>query len=344
MAKTISSFASALVGLVLLAEVTNSASGQSLTVKNGDLLAGFRKTGSHQANFEVVVNIGNITNFEALSAGSKINITNYVTQQLSDAFSDFNNLQWSVSAAFPGVSKWAGFPGSTIWYSLARTNVSSPAPAPPRAPVGSQQQTRQAMLSVGLGAAAIAANLGTSNIDNTRFLVREPINDPNNLSSFIGDVLSPSVGNFQSTLAFSVENTTPGTFSNPVANDLFQSCPMGTVDPFTGVTTGAAYVVGSFALNPDGTMTFTRASTNSVPPSPPPAPNLSITRLSTTTTISFLTTNSATYKLYYTNSAGLNAPVNSWPVLQQVVSGDGNIQSFTDTSTDLDRVYRVSAQ
>src|SRR4029077_10691703 len=62
----------------------------------GDLCAGFRKTGVNQANYELVVNIGNITNLEAVPAGSSISISNYGSSALLDAFSDLNNLQWSV--------------------------------------------------------------------------------------------------------------------------------------------------------------------------------------------------------------------------------------------------------
>ena len=198
------------------------------------------------------------------------------------------------------------------------------------------------MVSVGSGAASISANLGSSNIDNNAVLVREPINDPNDLSSFIGDSLNPAVGNFGSTLPFSVESTTPATFSSAASSDLYQSCPSGTTDPKSGLTTGAAYFVGYFTLAPSGTMTFTRAATNAVT-LPPPAPTLSIARSGTTTTISVPTTNAATYTLHYTNSLGLTAPVNQWPSTAQTITGDGSTKSFTDTSTDASRVYRVQA-
>jgi hypothetical protein len=331
------------IGLMGVVSLTQLAEAQPFVAHNGDLIAGFRKTGAHQANYELVVNVGNITNFEALSPGSTVAISNYVPSQLSDAFSDYNNLQWSVAAAFPGAAKWAGYPSSTIWYTIARSDERVQSQPPQRIASGGQQQTRQAILSVSLGAASISANLGTSNQDNNVFLVREPLNDPNDLTSFIGDTLNSAVGDFASTLPFSVESTTPAAFAAAARSDLYQSCPSGTTDPTTGLTTGMTYLVGYFTLDPAGTMTFTRASTNSTPPLPPPAPVLSLARSGTTTTISIQTTNGATYTLYYTNSAGLSAPVTAWSSPPSTVAGDGSTKSFTDSTTDADRVYRVGA-
>jgi hypothetical protein len=314
---------------------------QSFSAHNGDLLAGFRKTGVHQANYEVVVKIGNITNLLNLQAGSTIPITNYAPSQLSDAFSDYNYLQWSVSGAFPGLSRWAGFPSSTLWYTVARVSPVTQSQTPTRGATSGQQNARQAILGVGTGAVSISSSLGTSNADNNVFLVREPINDPNDLTSFIGGLFNTTIGTFQDTLPISVENTTPSSFTSAVVSDLYQSCPNGTADPTTGLINGAAYLVGSFQLNPDGTMSFTRSS-GSTPPPPPTPPLLSIARSGTASMIFFATTNGATYTLLSTNSSGLSSSLASWAT-RGTLTGDGTIKSFTDTSTDGERFYRVSA-
>jgi hypothetical protein len=60
-------------------------------------------------------------------------------------------------------------------------------------------------------------------------------------------------------------------------------------------------------------------------------------------TISFVTSNAVTYKLFFTNSSGLTAPVTNWPSLPGTITGDGTTKSFTDTTTDAGRVYRVGA-
>src|SRR5262245_612808 len=97
----------AVSGLLFCADL---AKAQYFTANRGDLLAGFRKTGSSAGNYELVVNLGNVTNFEAVAAGATISVSNFSPSQLSAAFSSYNNLQWSVSAAFGTSSSWAGFP------------------------------------------------------------------------------------------------------------------------------------------------------------------------------------------------------------------------------------------
>ena len=84
----------------------------------GDTIAGFRKTGANKGTFQLVVNLGNVTNFLAVPAGSTIPISAYSTTQLGNAFPNFNNLQWSVFSAAQATSPWTNgfgvFPSSTI--------------------------------------------------------------------------------------------------------------------------------------------------------------------------------------------------------------------------------------
>src|SRR6266567_4019485 len=134
----------------------------------GDLLAGFRKTGPNQGNYELVVNLGNVTNFIALAEGSTISISRFSPSQLADAFPDGNqDLQWSVFSAFSGVSAWAtplgSFPPATIWYTLARTNLDVATQTHPRYPLGSQANIRQPILGVGGNASTISTGLGATN-------------------------------------------------------------------------------------------------------------------------------------------------------------------------------------
>jgi len=64
----------------------------------------------------------------------------------------------------------------------------------------------------------------------------------------------------------------------------------------------------------------------------------------TTTNASSYTTNGFTYVLHYTNSAGLTAPVSTWPASTNTVIGDGAIHSIQDISTDPNRFYRIAVQ
>ncbi|HSY42761.1 MAG TPA: hypothetical protein VK811_02550, partial [Candidatus Acidoferrum sp.] len=55
--------------------------------ETGDVLAGFRKSGLNDTTgYEVVANLGNVTNFLNMSAGTTITITNFTPLQLTDAF------------------------------------------------------------------------------------------------------------------------------------------------------------------------------------------------------------------------------------------------------------------
>jgi hypothetical protein len=124
-----------------------------------------------------------------------------------------------------------------------------------------------------------------------------------------------------------------GTFSSPatVYLDLW----------YATVPAGYTYVGYFTADLSTGTphLTFTPA----VGSQPPPAPALTINRTGTTSTISFGTTNGATYNLIFTNTAGLAAPRSSWSPLGSSIIGTGGVTNFTDTTTDPSRVYSVTA-
>jgi hypothetical protein len=198
------------------------------------------------------------------------------------------------------------------------------------------------MVGAGVGAGYISSS-GISNADNTATFVREPSGDVQHaLSVYIADPNSPNVADFNGTLGSDVDNTTPASFNSAVRSDLYQVCPSGTIDPITHSTGPLAYYVGYFQFNPDGTMTFTRGTTNSVVTIPPPQ-IVSINRTANVSTISFTTTNGATYSLYYTNAAGLGTPVAGWPSTGSV-AGDGTTKSLSDTTTDGVRFYRVGAR
>ncbi|MCX6924545.1 MAG: hypothetical protein NT154_15225 [Verrucomicrobia bacterium] len=98
---------------------------------------------------------------------------------------------------------------------------------------------------------------------------------------------------------------------------------------------------GYFTLGNNGSLTFTPGS--ATPPPPPPTPVLSIVRSNSVNIISFVSSNSATYKLFLTNSAGLNSQTTNWPSLPGTIVGNGSTKSFQDTTTDALRFYRVQA-
>lgn len=336
-----------LIPLAMLAIVTfpGSAGAQYFSATKGDLIAGFRKSSPYQGSYELVVKLGSVTNFLALPAGTTIPMNNFTPTQLSAAFSDYNNLQWSVFSRVNGApnSSWSGYHLGTIWFTLPRSAAGTQTMPPARAPYGSQGYVTSDINSIADNAALYSSSQGSTSQNNSAVLVRELVGNQYAFSQFIANPLYPAVGDFGGNLAAgNAENTTPASFTAAVVSDLYQSVPQTYVDPTTGTYDGAAYYVGYFTLNPDGTMTFTRASAVTAPP---PAPTITaITRTGNTANISFTTTTgSFTYSLYYTNSAGLAASTTNWPHAASV-NGDGSVKTLSDTTTDANRFYRIGAQ
>lgn len=306
----------------------------------GDLLLGFRKY-NPAGNYELVVDVGNITNFLALPAGTNVTISRFTSSQLSDAFSDYNNLHWSVASSIVSIGGANGFPYETIWYTLPRSSPGTQTSVPSRFFSSQQSSPMHSIDSIGSGAVQLSGT-GTTNTDDYSILVREAAGTGNSYSTFVEGVNDPSQGTYQDQWGYNVENVTPASFTSAVVSDLYQSVPIGDTDPNTGTNNGAAYYVGYFTLNTSGTMSFTRASIAVVTP---PAPQIvAITRSGNTSTVFFTTTNgSFTYTLYYTNSAGLSAPATNWPASSaSPIIGNGLTNSLSEITTATNRFYRVS--
>lgn len=263
----------AVLAVVLLLPELALATGAFNFNSAGDVLAGFRKTGVNAGKNELVVDLGNVTNFLALPAGATITITNVSPGQLTNAFTDtggFQNLQWSVFSTFVVSGSWVtplgSFPQDTLWYTLPAASISVQTQPPQGSYYPSQKNTKTEINSVGTSAATISQTLNSTNA----VLVIEPVATfPQNiLSFFIGDNTDVSEGDFGGSgnpLAYIVENTTPNPFTAPQRDDFYQVVPINELDPITGQNTGVGYFVGYFLLYPNGTETFTRASAVTAP-------------------------------------------------------------------------------
>ena len=240
----------------------------------GDVLVGFRKTGNNAGSYELVADVGSVTNLLLLPPGATTNINDITTTEVTNAFTDtgnFANLQWSVFAAFPNRSAWATplgtFPHYTTWYTLPSTNVNSQTQAPALNYTGESSSVMTSIESIGNSATTIANAIGTASTNNNTFLVREPVATYSDkiLSVYIGDAgfLGVAYGDFggnNSPLGYVVENTTPSPFSAPQRDDFYELVPSGQTDPITGPANAAGYFVGYFLLYPSGALTFTSAS------------------------------------------------------------------------------------
>lgn len=264
----------ALIGLPGVASAQYTAVFQYNQV--GDVLAGFRRSGNLAGQYQMVADLGNVTNLIKLSVGTTITVTNFTPGQLADAFTNYNNLQWSVFSAGTVANRsgtgWVTplgtFPGDSVWWTLPGTNVNTQTLPPPRETSGSQGNYLDLIYGVFSGAFNISADFPES-VDNTNSVVREPSSSQYALSVSIADELYPTNGDFGSQgtpLTYSVENNTGASFSAAQRSDFYQLCALGGVDPINNSTTNT-YFVGYFLLNPNGTMTFTRAAAVTPPPS-----------------------------------------------------------------------------
>lgn len=339
-------FGLAMMGLIAMAEVGRA---QPFTYTNNDLLLGFRKTGSFQESYEVVVNIGKAINYVQAAPGANVSVPNFNLAQLTPgSFANLNHLNWSVL----GFSKTnltsllPGYVNNVLWLTVPRTSPGVQSTPPTRLSY-SEQGGKVAVNINAIGANAVyLSGQTTSNQFNTAKFLREPVNDPSDLTSYIGGLASSSDSTLRDTWTQNnLELSTPASFTTCLISDLYEVWPINeshgfpVTDPHTGLTSGPAYYVGYFQLCPDGTVTFVRASTTVTPP----APQLTLTRAGTTNLISFPSANGATYTLYYTNSSGLISPLSTWPVSPSTISGDGSTKTFTNSASDSDRFYRVGA-
>lgn len=338
-------FCFAMFGVVALAQ---TAEALPFVFQSTDLALGFRKTGANQENYEVVVDIGQASNYVFQTMGTTVNVTNYSTAQLTGSFVDLNNLTWAVVGAYTG-SSYPGYPNYTLWVTVPRTNNSIQSQTPYRFAQTIQQQVRPWIVGIFSHASTISSGTATNQFNTSNFIRESIASFPNDiLTKYIGGVFDDTTGTLHDTWppdepnSGNLEITTPASFSSAVRQDLYEVRPDGFADPNTGSSTGSAYFIGYFQLNTDGSMTFTRASAGSPPPPPPPI--VSIVRSGTVSTVSFGTTNGATYTLYYTNLSGLGSPITTWSFNPTTVMGDGTTKQFIDTTSDANRIYRVGAQ
>ena len=331
------------------------AQAQVFTSNPNDLTLGFRKNSPYTETpaYEVVVDIGQASSYTTLTVGTTISVPGYSASQLTGSYQSLNDLSWSVFGGFNAGSGYPGYVRNTLWLTVPRTNNAVRSSDATRLIYTQQQSTKSEMSNIPSGAGQISQALGAGTFVTSSF-VREPTSYASQiLSASMGGIVDSTQGTLKDTWPASEPNTgnleglTPDDFSSgTVRSDLYEVWPMtdGTgatvVDPHTG-TSGLAWHVGYFEFHTDGTMTFTRAAANTAPPT---QVTLHITRTNTTSTISFGSSSGVTYTLYYTNSAGLRAPVSTWPSQVGTISGDGTTRSFQDTTTDPTRFYRVLEQ
>ena len=304
------------------------------TYANRDLILSFRKTGADGGatspnNLEI--DIGQASLYFSAAPGSVTPVTQYSTSQISAAFNDFNDLSWSVGGCVPPADPGdATDPNRTLWVTAPRSaGPSIPANPWVRNSPTTQGTTAGEINSILAQAAFYSGTVPADAQNNTLSLVIVPVGTGHEAGHFLG-----ALGNYLNTFQGDVENTTPPTFTTdgtPSRSDLYQLYP-----DHTGTQPAGAHL-GYFELETDGSMNFVAASTGVT------APTLTATVANGIETISFPSVNGVTYTLYSTNSAGLTAPIHTWPSVPTNLIGDGTIKSFQVPISDANQFYSVGA-
>lgn len=293
---------------------------------SGDVLICFRQSGG--GTYDLVVDAGPVSAFTNLAIGSKIvvNPTYYTGTQLGKLGT--NNISWTAFAYFDS-NVPAGLTNAIFMSDPWPDSTTQPDPWA-RASATAQSLTIGHLKAIGLAATNY---VNTTNISSsTASFVPESVATPpyESYLSALGANLD-----FHGTFQGVPEQNTGANFTTggtPVRADFYE------LMPYSGFPAPNGVYWGYFELSTNGVMTYTAGPAPTVLVEPT---IVSITRIGTTSTISFTTGSSGTYTLYGTNN--LAAPMANWPAINST-PGNGSQQSLQDVTTGGSKFYRVGAQ
>ncbi|MCW5556852.1 MAG: hypothetical protein KIT22_03285 [Verrucomicrobiae bacterium] len=290
--------------------------------RNGDLIACFRADGGAS---DLVVNLGPAASFEGLPWGGVTPITALDPVQLNAAFPTLEGVRWSVLGVMRGNTDFPQFPLHTVWVTSANPEPGVLGPVWKRqgpftqGPVGSQIE------AIGAGALVYGSQQpGGPNNTETGILVSST--DPNSYSMLVTEA-----GNLADTFQGSVENRTPEGFLSgqaPSRSLLYKLEPSA-----GGPAQNPGHVLGWFDFAPDGSLSFVAG--------PLPTAVSSVQRTGDVTSVSFTSVPPYSYRLRFTDAAGLASPISEWSAGGQVAAGDGTVQTLQATSTEAIQFYVV---
>jgi len=283
------------------------ASAMSLKASSGyDLIAGFT-TGSGS---DVMLDIGPVTAYPGATGLS-------------------NGETWNLGATNAFTSESFNFSGSS-WGIIGDADSANDGASPQTLWVTTSGSTPPSLLNNNQFG---QADTGISEIEDNVF----GNNSQGNYESSQGQIVTVAFGNANSWNTETLSGTLDNDFINAYANPNASGAATATL--WQVPTGGTPTALGKFTLNSSGLLTF---STNLVSSAPAPQIQYKLTtRNSNTTTVYFTTVSGHIYTLYYTNSTGLLAPVSKWPTNTTTISGNGSVESLTDTTATPNRFYTV---
>lgn len=292
----------------------------------GDLVLLFRQVGNAS---DLAVNLGSITNFNALPPGTSLPLSRVPSAQLTAAFPNLNGLLWSAAAANRPPAN-PSFPLQTLWVTAPRTDAATS--ATPWLRKGQFVQGNAASQIDGIGVnAALTSSLIPGGPNNTETSVVLPVT----ASYPIAPLLGPD-GNYVGSFQGKVETVTPDDFDAVPTHvskaDLFELIPGTTA---AGTLNQPGRYLGTLELKSDGSVSFV------VTVAAPPTPTLTgITRVGDVSTISFTTAAGFTYRLRRTGPDGLTTPITDW-ITVGTTAGTGSAASLQDSTPGGTGFYSV---
>jgi len=228
-----------------------SSYAQTVTANDGDVIMGFRTTGSPGNTLDLEVDLGSYMNFDLMN-GATFTLTQLSPLDLSGTYGSSwhtrSDLDWSVAATSYNVGSDIGLPNNTYFVTSVNSGGTSTV---------FKRQTSTLQLSVSQNIDALAGGLtGEPSTANSNFaaLITDSGNSYNTNISNGGSFTRPWNANSTSLMTFgNVENNANIPSGSYVASDFYELLP---------TTSGTANAVdlGQFRLYDTGALTFTAVS------------------------------------------------------------------------------------
>lgn len=299
----------------------------------GDVLVCFRPTSS--GSYDLVVDAGSISTFTSLTRGQSININPSFYAGTLLSYTGTNSISWAAFAC----QRASG--NNNIWITRPRSSSGVQSTPWPCKISGVQANAASQIDAIGTDGVDISYQpsepFGTSPTSTTTAVV-EPEGGNNGAGQYFNSYsyMTSSAGNLSGAFwgdaaSKDTEQSTASNFTTsgqPVIADFYEldSANSGSLGTY----------LGYFSFSPSGVMTYTAGPYITAPVI------TSITRVGNVTTIQFQSNVGEVYTLK--GAADASTPRSSWPTIGTTQTGDGLVDTFTDTTSDASRVYVISGQ
>jgi hypothetical protein len=326
------------LGLIaLLAGAAGSLTAGDLTsYATGDVLVCFRNAST---GYDLVVDVGPVGTFTGYAANSRHTVTGFTLTQLQDV----------TGAAYGTSFNWSAFTylaDGTLYLTRSNLNAVVYSQTTPVSAGSYLQQSAAAqnmfsitrgVLNFGVGGAA-NSSAPYSDSSATAVITDDGSDGNPNFPAGLSyhDALFAALGTptFNGYISVTPEISVPSHFNTSgkaVRCDFYQ------VTPTSGY--GKGVMVGYFELNTNGALSYV-----AYPTARPVVQKTTFARNGNVNTFNYNTGLYGTYTLRATDATGLKTAPTNWPAITTLSSGDLISHTATDTTTDANRFYSITAQ